>query len=615
MSTPLNLLIVEDHVADAELMVRRLRQTGFEPAWLRVETESAFLAALATPLDLVLCDYHLPHFDGLRALTLLREHDAALPFILVSSELSDEIALTVMQQGADDCLHKDRIALLGYAALNALEKKRLHAEKRHAEQTLRDSEQRFRALIEHSGDAIALLAAEGAFLYISPSAIRVLGYTPEELLQQNTFALIHPDDTVEAQARFAALFTQPDVVARGEMRMRHKDGSWRWIEAFGSNMLDEPSVRAIVASYRDIGEHKRAAAEIIQLNAELEQRVAKRTAELEKQYERMAALAELELAINQTHELQAVLNQIAQITTAFLPATGGASIVLWNGETESFDIGATTTPGQTAAQVASGVRREGGATRWIVDNHQPYVVPDVNMDPFREGRAPQYRMSAYVGVPLLIEDKALGVLYALDTAPREYTPTDVDFIRALATRAAAAIAKVRLFEETQRLAAFDSLTGVHNRRHFFAIAEHEFKRARRYRFPLSAIMLDVDRFKSVNDTYGHATGDQVLRVVAKRVQEGIRTADTLGRYGGEEFAVLLPETDWVGAQTVAERLRQRIAEAKIEGLPIVVNVTISLGVAQLQEKISDVDILFDCADQALYAAKQAGRNRVMVYGH
>jgi diguanylate cyclase (GGDEF)-like protein/PAS domain S-box-containing protein len=615
MSTPLNLLIVEDHVADAELMVQRLRQMGFEPAWLRVETESAFLAALATPLDLVLCDYHLPHFDGLRALTLLRAHDAALPFILVSSELNDEIALTVMQQGADDCLHKDRIALLGYMALNALEKKRLHAEKRHAEQTLRDSEQRFRALIEHSGDAIALLSAEGAFLYVSPAAMRVLGYMPDELLQQNTFALIHPDDTVEAQARFAALFTQPEVVARGEMRMRHKDGSWRWIEAFGSNMLDEPSVRAIVANYRDISEHKRAAAEILQLNAELEQRVAKRTAELEKQYERMAALAELELAINQTHELQAVLNQIAQITTAVLPATGGASIVLWNSETESFYLGATTAPDQTTAQVASGVRREGGVTRWIVDNHQPYVVPDVNRDPFREGRAPQYRMSAYVGVPLLIEGKALGVLYALDMAPREYTPGDVDFIRALATRAAAAIAKVHLFEETQRLAAFDSLTGVHNRRHFFAIAEREFKRARRYRFPLSAIMLDVDRFKSVNDTYGHATGDQVLRVVAKRVQEGIRTADTLGRYGGEEFAVLLPETDWVGAQTVAERLRQRIAEAKIEGLPIVVNVTISLGVAQLREKISDVDILLDCADQALYVAKQAGRNRVMVYGH
>jgi diguanylate cyclase (GGDEF)-like protein len=126
-------------------------------------------------------------------------------------------------------------------------------------------------------------------------------------------------------------------------------------------------------------------------------------------------------------------------------------------------------------------------------------------------------------------------------------------------------------------------------------------------------MLDVDHFKLVNDTYGHLTGDQVLRVVAEHCRENLREVDLLGRYGGDEFAALLPETDRANARSVAERLRQGIAQATVHAEQSLLTVHISLGVGFLDEVCTDLEDLLRRADRALYAAKRAGGNRVRVW--
>jgi diguanylate cyclase (GGDEF)-like protein len=123
-------------------------------------------------------------------------------------------------------------------------------------------------------------------------------------------------------------------------------------------------------------------------------------------------------------------------------------------------------------------------------------------------------------------------------------------------------------------------------------------------------MLDIDHFKQVNDTYGHAVGDQVLRAVARRCRESLRGIDLLGRYGGEEFAALLPEDELAGARRAAERLRQHIANAPVDTERGLLNITISLGAAAVSEGCPDLTALLDRADAAMYAAKKAGRNRV-----
>jgi diguanylate cyclase (GGDEF)-like protein len=169
----------------------------------------------------------------------------------------------------------------------------------------------------------------------------------------------------------------------------------------------------------------------------------------------------------------------------------------------------------------------------------------------------------------------------------------------------------QVLQEVQKMAVTDSLTGLLNRRHFFELAEHELRRAKRYARPLSIIMLDVDHFKQINDTYGHAVGDRVLHEVAQVCLSETRSVDVLGRYGGEEFTIMLPECEARAAREVAERLRQRIAGLSVDTAEGSVHVTASLGVASLTDPSMTLDALLSAADAALYSAKRGGRDNVV----
>jgi len=163
--------------------------------------------------------------------------------------------------------------------------------------------------------------------------------------------------------------------------------------------------------------------------------------------------------------------------------------------------------------------------------------------------------------------------------------------------------------ELRRLSTTDALTGLYNRRHFFELAQAEFERARRHHLALSVLMIDIDHFKHINDSCGHLTGDQTLQAVARLCQQMLREHDVLGRYGGEEFAVLLPETRLDGALDSAERLRTHVHQVRHELACLPFAPTISVGVANLSEDTPSLETLLDRADQALYRAKQGGRNR------
>ncbi|MGB9152039.1 MAG: diguanylate cyclase [Alphaproteobacteria bacterium] len=164
--------------------------------------------------------------------------------------------------------------------------------------------------------------------------------------------------------------------------------------------------------------------------------------------------------------------------------------------------------------------------------------------------------------------------------------------------------------ELFRQASTDALTGVSNRRYFHDQAEQEVRRARRFARDMTVMMIDIDNFKLINDTYGHATGDTVIQSVVKRSLESLRQSDSLGRIGGEEFAVLLPETAVEATREVAERLRVHIQEKPIIAGPHVITCTVSVGIAQLSAQDNNIDQLLSRADTALYAAKHNGRNRV-----
>ncbi|MBK9710138.1 MAG: PAS domain S-box protein [Kouleothrix sp.] len=258
MPAPLHVLILEDQPDDAELALHELRRAGFAPEWRRVDTEAEYLAALDPALDLILADYSLPQFDALRALELLRARGLDIPFIIVSGTIGEDIAVAAMQRGAADYLIKDRLARLGAAVGHALQQRRLQAEKLRADQLLKASEQRFRALIEHAPDGITMIDGGGKLQYASPSTLRILGYDPSEIIGRDPSELTHPDDIERLWQVLNDLVRHPEQTFTAQYRFRHKDGAWRWIESTISNLLAEPSVGAIVFNYRDITERKQA---------------------------------------------------------------------------------------------------------------------------------------------------------------------------------------------------------------------------------------------------------------------------------------------------------------------------------------------------------------------
>ncbi|PKU26384.1 sensor domain-containing diguanylate cyclase [Telmatospirillum siberiense] len=172
--------------------------------------------------------------------------------------------------------------------------------------------------------------------------------------------------------------------------------------------------------------------------------------------------------------------------------------------------------------------------------------------------------------------------------------------------------KLTLAEQIIRaLANTDPLTGLKNRRHFFEVAAREFTRAERYDLPLAVMMIDADHFKSINDTFGHATGDVALCQMVKKVSEVLRETDVFGRLGGEEFAILLPQTTIGGATVLAERVRENIAAMTIDTDKGPLRLTVSIGVDARSNRTPSFATMLHDADSAMYRAKEAGRNRVM----
>jgi diguanylate cyclase (GGDEF)-like protein len=169
---------------------------------------------------------------------------------------------------------------------------------------------------------------------------------------------------------------------------------------------------------------------------------------------------------------------------------------------------------------------------------------------------------------------------------------------------------IRNAELLEKLATIDSMTGLYNRRHFLALAGAEWSRFQRYQRPLSILMIDIDHFKSVNDRYGHAVGDQAIISVATACQRGKRNSDVVGRLGGEEFAIFLPETDSAQAAVVAERIRESVAGHFLSVHNVQFKLTISVGIAAATASMPGTDALLRAADQALYQAKSEGRNRL-----
>jgi PAS domain S-box-containing protein len=253
----LRVLVVEDRAEDAELTVRELRRAALDCETVRVDTAQAFRDALADfRPDIVLADYTVPGFGGMAALEILKTVAPDIPLIVVTGSLDEETAAECIKAGAADYVLKTNLIRLEPAISGALAFVQSQADKHAAESALRTSERRFRALVEESWDAVALFGSDGSILYGSPATTRLLGYDLGEFVGRNAMELIHPDDRAPVLVSLQEAMVAPRARVHVAARVRHKNGSWRYLEGVFTNLLDDPSVGAIVNNYRDVTDRR-----------------------------------------------------------------------------------------------------------------------------------------------------------------------------------------------------------------------------------------------------------------------------------------------------------------------------------------------------------------------
>ncbi|MBI2748069.1 MAG: diguanylate cyclase [Burkholderiales bacterium] len=297
-----------------------------------------------------------------------------------------------------------------------------------------------------------------------------------------------------------------------------------------------------------------------------------------------------------------------------------------------------TLTGGTASGIAFYDEAAGRFTNWVTQGLSENFVRNMNFRPggladeaFTSGShvlsndrpetahklsrlAREEHLRCFICLPLTSRDRRLGVIYVYRADRDTFTPTEVELLTTFSSLAAQVIENARLHAQVQEQARTDALTGLSNRGEFQRQLKQEEERSRRYNRSFSLLMLDIDHFKTVNDSYGHQAGDELLRALAARLGEQTRPVDHVARYGGEEFVVILPETGRDGALVSAGRLRTAVADTAVpvtEGRTI--PVTISIGVATFPVDGESETALIAAADAALYAAKQGGRNRVIGY--
>lgn len=331
---------------------------------------------------------------------------------------------------------------------------------------------------------------------------------------------------------------------------------------------------------------------------------------------REEALREVSLALTSTLDPEIVLREVLNELARVLPSDG--AVVLTH--TESGILHIATAQGLFASDsiLEDGINLSPhGFVEQITQANVAHLLPAYYIEEIPDitdvsGSTFPAWIGSLIAAPLLFDGVLRGVILVAVTQRGRYGSADADLVADFARHAAVALHNAEVHNLLARTARTDPLTGLLNHGALLESLTYEVARAERYRHTLSVIFFDLDHFKAINDLHGHQFGEEVLRALAHSARETMRTIDTVGRYGGEEFVVILPETDYWQAMIVAERLRVRVAATTFMNTPTgsTVSITISIGVAAFSKDGDSLDDLIRTADNALYHAKRNGRNRV-----
>jgi len=430
---------------------------------------------------------------------------------------------------------------------------------------------------------------------------RDLGYRDDQLSEAFWQSIIHPDDLPSAMRQYEEVLSGERTVYRTVYRVRSSTGSWRWIVNAGHVVTwdEDGHPEFFLGADVDITERRVTEEALERAKTEAEEQAQ------EAETLRMAgAIVASTLEVEQTVQLvlDQALNVVPYDTASVLLLREDALEVIGGNGWEDLDaIRGLRIP-------CPGANPHSRA----IETRSATVVDDVAEEFPRFANISGTEIRSWLGVPLVVHGEVIGLLALDSVTPGFFTSKHVRLATALGDHVAVAIQNARLYEQTRELAMTDSLTGIATRRAFFVQAEHALEQAKRNDQQISLIMADLDHFKAFNDEYGHGRGDEAIRLAADAAREVLRRSDIIGRYGGEEFAVVLPNTDTSDATTIAERLRARVSEIIVPGTEKHLSVSVGV-VSEAPEPAETVDAVLDKADRALYEAKRLGRNRVELF--
>jgi diguanylate cyclase (GGDEF)-like protein/PAS domain S-box-containing protein len=720
----IKVLMVEDRVEDAELLLREMRARGLSIVGRRVETAAEFTEALGSfAPDLILSDYTLPGFDGIDALEIAQAQRPDTPFIFVSGTIGEERAIQALKQGAVDYVLKDSRGRLVPAIERALREADDRDARRWAQRELEESEERFRFAMHFSSVGMALVAPDGRWLGINPALCEIVGYGENELLATDVQSITFPDDrdadatqvrdmlsrsidTYQANKRFVrkdgrVVWTQlsgslvwlqtgephyfiyqiQDITDRvhaeralraSEERFRsiaEATQEWIWeldaqgiytfcspaVEAIlgyspeqlvGTSCLDivAPNIRQTVSDllergiaekrgWRDLVLHLRHARGGIRWvdsnalplldaagNVQGYRGVARDITDHRLQQERIARLSRIQAVlsgINSTivrvRERRELLSETCRIAVqqggfrmAWIglvePAALKATPLVWDG----FEQGYLDEIGLTLANRDADPGPVGEALR----QKRMVVVNDIEAaaEPHLKRAALVRGFRSQMAMPLMVDDQAVGilVLYAAETGFFDYE--ELKLLKDLAGDISFALDYIGKEEKLTYVSYYDTLTGLANRQLFFDRLAQALHAARAERRQLAVIIIDLQRFKRINDTLGRYAGDQVLKELAGRLQRTTAESATPARIGGDRFAVVVPNLPGTSmARWIEDWIVHSFAEPLIID-EIELRTSVKLGIAMYPADADTAESLFVNAEAALKRAKDAAES-------
>lgn len=466
------------------------------------------------------------------------------------------------------------------------------------EEALRKSEEKFSKAFHNIPDALVVsLAVDGTVLEVNESFSRITGFSRDEVIGKNAIDLKIWSSPADRKV-YAKELIRSGRINNFEARFLRKNGQ-EIIGLISSEVIYLTQGECFLNIIRDITESK---------NIEREEKQQRVLAE---------ALLDSTAALNSTLKFNEVLVRILDNVGRVTPHDTANIMVM---EDDDSAVILLCRGYQERGKDDLTNKRVSLSTMPILKavaiDGKPLAIPDTKMEPdWRSTPAVEW-VNSYIVAPIRSRGRTIGFLNLESGTAGFFNSYHANRLQAFADQASIAIDNARRYEDVREMAITDALTGLFNRRGLFQLGEREVTRSQRFQHPLAAVMLDIDHFKIVNDTYGHATGDGVLTVLAACLRGQVRNVDLLARYGGEEFTILLPEIELKKALTAAERVRKAVAGLEIPASPdsATLKITVSLGVVMLTPETPDLAGLLERADQALYKAKRKGRNRVEAGG-